>query len=75
MRVVGQVARTRQPFSFTVEPYADGGFLLSMDFADGGARIGRWPTSEKAQEIAQKIAGEVLGGATLAWHSPDTAQH
>ena len=75
LRVVGQVARTRRPFSFTVEPYFDGGFVLSMDFADGGARIGRWPTPEKAQEMAQKITGEVLGGAILAWHAQDGAQH
>lgn len=77
MRVVGQVAQTRGAFSFTVEPYIDGGFVLSMDFAGGqdGARIGRWPTPEKAQEIAQKITGEILGDATLAWHSPDTAHH
>jgi hypothetical protein len=70
VRVVGQVAPG--PVSFTIEPYVSGGFVLDIGFEQGGrmretARAGRWPTPEKAQAIAQRIASELLNGATVAW--------
>jgi hypothetical protein len=73
VRVVGQVAEGRAPISFTIEPYFGGGFVLNLDIEHHSARAGHWPTPEKAQEIAQRIAAQVLEGATVAWDSPDSA--
>ena len=75
MRVVGQMAPSPESVSFIIEPYVTGGFVLNIGFEQGGletARAGRWPTPEKAQEIAQRIASELLNGATVAWHSDAT---
>ena len=68
MRVVGQVSQS--PIRFTIEPYFAGGFVLDLGLTHGTCRAGRWPTPEKAQEMAQRIAAEVLNGATVAWDRP-----
>jgi hypothetical protein len=37
---------------------------------DAMARVGNWPSSEKAEEMADRIAGRLLRGAKASWHVP-----
>lgn len=74
MRVVGEVGSSK-PFSFTLEPHAEGGFVLGVDFAGGfDARVGRWATPEEAQAVARKITGALFADAHLAWHASEAGQ-
>ena len=48
-----------------------GPFVLNLDTEHHSVRAGHWPTPEKAQKIAQRIAAQVVEGATVAWDHPD----
>jgi hypothetical protein len=70
MIVLGRMTDPQVRFSFTIEPH-NGSFVLRIGYASGAfdimARAGEWPTPEKAQEIAQRIASQLLNGDTVAW--------
>jgi hypothetical protein len=65
--IMGRAQASGDVFDFTIEPSVPAGFVLHVDFAGGAARAGQWPTVEKAQQIAQRIADRVSNGAAVSW--------
>ena len=60
-------------FSFSIEPDARGTFALCLHVKEGGldamARVGSWPTSAEAEQMAERIAGRLLPGANARWRA------
>ena len=67
----GRASDTRETFEFTIEPFVNGGFLLSIRFSGDGRSnttgAGVWPTVEKAKEVAEQTSRRLLNGATVNW--------
>jgi hypothetical protein len=69
--ITGHAADDREEFSFTVEPFVTGGFKLSIRYSGDGTNnttgAGVWPTVEKAKQVAEESARQLLHGATVTW--------
>ncbi len=72
-KVHGRAANRAEVLDFTIEPFAFGGFSLSIAYLgpekSNVTAGGVWPDIEKAKAIAEQAAGRLLRGATVRWDS------
>jgi len=69
----GKARDDRELFEFTIEPFVTGEFMLSIRYSGDchhnitGAGV--WPSIDKAKEIAEATARQVLHGAPVTWEA------
>jgi len=68
--IKGEAKGDKRELEFSIEPCFSGGFLLSVLHKSGRSSafaLGVWPNVEKAKEIAQTNATNLLPGAEIKW--------
>jgi hypothetical protein len=72
--ITGLANDDKERFKLSIEPFVikERGFLLMIDYRGdgqgGGTGAGVWPTIEKAKQIAEQTAAQLLQDATVTWN-------